>query len=169
MWQYLRMRPGNFPSIRIAQLAALLSHSPNPMMKVMETRELKQLHKWLSVSPPEFWDDHYHFHKESPFRKKKMGKSSCNLLVINTIAPFLYLYGHHQSQEEWIERALELLQEIPCERNSIIQKWQHAGMRPAHAGHSQALLHLKKMYCDKRKCLQCAIGNEIIGGTGKRG
>lgn len=168
MWQFFRMRPINFPPIRIAQFASVLIKSSELLKTCMEARTAKELLEWLgSTKASSFWNTHYHFHKESPNKVKSLGKAFLELIVINTLAPFLYLYGSEHRQQQWIERAIDWAVSLPSEKNVITRKWKSVGLETHHAGHSQGLIHLKRNYCDKRSCLNCAIGHQILASADK--
>lgn len=164
-WKFMRMRPVNFPSIRIAQLAALYNQQQHLFSKVLECHSIDQLGKLFDIQASSYWDSHYTFGKPSKQLSKKLGQGSFELLLINTIAPFLFVYGRQQLKDEISERALEFLYQVPAEVNSVIKKWTVAGMKAKHAGQSQALLQLKKHYCAYTKCLDCQIGNYIISSN----
>ena len=163
MWQFFRMRPANFPTIRIAQLAHLLHVYPNLLNRFLEIEKAADIVHWLTgIVASDFWNTHFHFNKESAVSIKKLGKQSIYSMVINSMAPFLFLYGKYHDQESIQQRAIDMLTEIPAEHNSIIKSWKEAGIKANHAGHSQGLIHLKKNYCDQRNCLKCSIGYEIL-------
>ncbi len=163
VWQFFRMRPVNFPTIRIAQFASFLDkqeHLLYPFLEYSSLAEIRLLFR--DITPAHFWTTHYHFHKESAEKEKTIGDTFIHLLVINTIAPFLYLYGQKRNQKKWIDRAISWMGEIPAESNRTIRKWREAGIRANNAGQSQGLLHLKKHYCDERQCLKCGIGHQVL-------
>jgi len=161
-WKFLRLRPANFPTIRIAQLAALVHQTDSLFSKVLAARDVKELEHLLDVKLSNYWWDHYTFGKASVRQAKALGKSSVQLLIINTIAPFTFLYGRHKKDSRLQERAMELLEALPPEANSVIRRWKSLGMDAKSAYQTQALLQLKSEYCDPRRCLQCAIGNAIL-------
>ncbi len=163
LWKFLRLRPCNFPTIRLAQLAGLLFRSSSLFAKIMETEQLKQLKKYFKMTASGYWDNHYHFKSESDSRlKKSLGILSFNNIVINTIVPFLFLYGDLNDKNNLKERALDFLAGIPAEDNHIIRNWEKNGLSPKNAFESQGLLQLRNKYCRKRRCLNCHIGNKII-------
>ncbi len=161
-WKYMRMRPANFPSIRIAQFATLVYQSSHLFSKILAVQNVKEIEHMFEVKISNYWQTHYVFDKPSIKRKKSLGKNSIHLLIINTIAPFLFLYGKSIDRESLKEKALELLEELQSEKNTIINEWRKLGMNPSSAYQSQALLHLKKNYCDKKNCLNCSIGHAIL-------
>lgn len=161
-WKLLRMRPANFPTIRIAQLAHLLFQSTHLFSKILAAKNVVELEHMFDVNVSPYWHTHYIFDKDSPKRKKKLGKGTIHLLIINTIVPFLFAYGKRKAEDKYVEKALQLLEELPPERNSQITKWKSLGYEPQSAYQTQALLQLKKAYCAKHRCTACAIGNAIM-------
>ncbi len=165
LWKFLRLRPVNFPTVRIAQLASLIFQSSHLFSKIIETKSLKEIEKLFSVSPSEFWLIHFTFKKQSPAKQKALGKNFIHLLTINTIIPFIFIYGKWKDEEKYVSYALELLEEIPSEKNAILSRWKEAGIKSTNALTSQSLLQLKNNYCNKRRCLECAIGNKLLRGA----
>ena len=162
MWQFLRLRPPSFPTVRIALLAVLIHQSTHLFSKVLEAESVETLEKLLTVQVSDYWLTHYVFDKVSQKRKKSLGKSTIQLIIINTIIPFLFLYGKRKSEEKYKEKALKLLETLPAEKNKIIEKWQSLDFKTQNAYQTQSLLHLKKHYCDAQQCLRCAIGSIIL-------
>lgn len=161
-WKFLRMRPASFPTIRIAQFAQLIFSSVHLFSKILVAKNVEELEHLFDLKLSNYWQTHYVFDKASVKRNKKLGKSAIHLLVINTIAPFLFLYGKRKDNEDYKEKAFQLLEEIKPEKNSIITKWKALGMEPESAYQTQALLQLKNEYCTKKRCLECAVGNAIL-------
>ena len=161
-WKFMRMRPANFPTIRIAQLARLLFQSHHLFSKMLAAKNVKEIENMFELQISNYWLTHYTFGKESPKRKKSLGKSTIYLFIINTIAPFLFLYGQIKDDHTFKDRALQLLEELPAEKNSIITKWQELGVETSNASHTQALLQLKNEFCKPKRCLECGIGNVIL-------
>jgi len=162
LWKFMRLRPMNFPTIRLAQFAQLVYQSSGLFSKMVTTQNRQNLHKYFDISLPPYWNDHFKFGKTSTPRSKKFGKTARNNIIINTIVLFQFLYGKINNQPLLRENALKLLEDLPPEENNIIEGWKKLGIVPANALHSQALIHLKKKYCEKRKCLQCDVGVKII-------
>ena len=128
----------------------------------MESETLKELQEIYSVGVSDYWETHFIFDKESPRQKRLMGKKALDLIVINTIVPFLYAYGLHKSDERLCMRASSFLAETPAEVNYITRLWDGAGLPVKTAADSQALIQLQKEYCDLKKCLYCRIGYEYL-------
>lgn len=163
LWKFLRMRPQNFPTVRLAQFAALVVQSSHLFSKILETKEVKQSQALFTDIPIHpYWETHYRFDKESPASGKQLGKSSVNTLLMNTVALFLFSYGEHMQQPYFTSRALKLLENIPAEINHITTDFANLGVNIFTAFESQALLELKNNYCDYKKCLQCGVGIKIL-------
>jgi len=163
IWKYSRMHPSNFPDIRIAQTVELLRKHEHFFAVILECNSITELRKVLEPDHlPEFWDEHYRMGTESRVRKKALGRSTRDLIIINGIIPLLFMYGHHQHQPHLQERALRLLEELPGEQNHIIRMWSELGIKSTSAQDSQALIQLKNNYCDAKRCLQCSIGHELL-------
>lgn len=161
-WRFLRLRPNNFPHVRIAQLANLYHRSYGLLSQLMEKETIKEVRDLLRGGTSEYWLNHYTFGGCAPSYPKTLSDSSLNLIIINTIVPFLYAYGIHRGKEKLCTRATTFLEELKPENNHIIRMWCECGLKVAHAGDSQALIQLKKEYCDKKKCLYCRIGYEYL-------
>jgi len=162
-FQYFRLRPINFPTIRIAQLAMIYGSQQNLFSKLIGLNKLKDFYSIFSNHTTEFWQSHYTFSRSSKPMKKSISKSFIDLLLINTIIPLQYCYQKQNGIDNH-EDILKLIQEIKSEKNGIVDKFQSLKPVSISAMESQALLQLKNLYCDKNKCLQCVIGNNILKG-----
>ncbi|WP_316800723.1 DUF2851 family protein [Pedobacter frigidisoli] len=163
MWKFLRMRPQNFPSLRLAQFAALIikaNHLFSKAMEIEDVTELRALFESLPVN--EYWLTHYHFRKETARVGIQIGKASVDNLLLNTVALFLFAYGKHTGTDGYVARAIKLLESLPAEHNAITDKFAEAGVKIEHAFASQGILQLKKYYCDNKKCMCCGIGIKIL-------
>ncbi|HNS11946.1 MAG TPA: DUF2851 family protein [Bacteroidia bacterium] len=161
-WKFLRLRPVNFPTIRIAQLANLLTRTNRLFSEILEIKDFAEGKKIFQVAASSYWSMHYNFGKKSPERRKILGNKSIESIFINVIAPVLFSYGMRNNSLKHRDRAVLILEEIAAEVNSIISKWIEIGIKPQSALHSQALLTLKKNYCSEKKCLTCGIGISLI-------
>ena len=161
-WRFLRLRPGNFPHVRLAQLANLYYKERSLFSRIMEADTLEAVRKLLTVTTSPYWEEHFNFRKVSSSRGKQVGKNAQNLIVINTVIPFLYAYGLHKADELLCERATGFLESLKAEDNHIIRHWSGAGLPVSTAADSQALLQLQKEYCDKKDCLRCRFGFEYL-------
>lgn len=162
-WKFLRMRPQNFPTLRLAQFAALIQKSAHLFSKILEidnTSELRALFENLPLN--EFWKTHYHFNKEARKVLLQLGDGAVDSLLINTVSVFLFAYGKFTGQENYVTRALKLLESIAAERNSIVDLYVKAGYKANNATQTQALLQLKHAYCDRKNCLSCAVGVHLL-------
>ena len=161
-WKFLRMRPQNFPHIRLSQLTDLYCRQAADFSRLVGTRDTAELQRLLTAQCTPYWETHYSFGTQSARRAKTLQRGSIDLLVINTVAPLLFAYGRAQADEELCERAFCLLESTRAERNYITRSWEAAGIRAAHAADSQALYRLKNAYCDRRDCLRCRFGAEYL-------
>jgi hypothetical protein len=153
--------------LRLAQFSALVIKSSHLFSKVLEIRDARligELFKDLPVSP--YWSGHYRFEKQSAGVAVQLGSSSINNLLLNSVAITLFSYGKYTSNEEIKDRAINLLETIPFEANQITRRFLDIGVKKGNSDRSQALLHLKKSYCDLKKCLNCAIGTKIVNPKG---
>ncbi|MFC2151323.1 DUF2851 family protein [Bacteroidota bacterium] len=162
LWKFLRSRPGNFPTIRIAQFATLIYNSSSLFSKILETKTISDFYNLFIADPSEYWKNHYVFNKESVKKTKGLGKSAIDVLLINTVIPFMFIYGKIKSIPELQERSISLLENIKPEKNSIVYKWGDLGLKASSAYNTQALIQLKNKYCNHKKCLNCQIGNYLI-------
>ncbi len=162
IWKFMRMRPINFPTIRLAQFASLLTKSESLLSEILKTKELSDIIQLFDVKASDYWDTHYHFNNTSRKAVKHLGESAIHILLINTVVPFIFIYGEKNGKNNLKQRAIDILSNLPPESNNIITGWSEAGIDAQHASDSQALIHLKKNYCDKKKCLYCQIGMRVI-------
>lgn len=163
LWKFMRMRPVNFPTIRIAQLAALLNKHKSLLQLIIEAQDISKLKALFKVEASEYWHSHYQFDVPASKRESKnMGDRSIDLLLINTIIPLLFSYGKKQANEEIGEKLITLLRNLKPEQNKVINEWKQLGIQVSSALESQGLLQLRTSYCDLKKCLTCSIGNSII-------
>ncbi|MEZ5197498.1 MAG: DUF2851 family protein [Bacteroidales bacterium] len=140
LWRLLRLRPVNFPTIRLAQFADLVFKSSHLFSKILQTETLDQLTADFNVGVSEYWQAHYIFDKPSAKKKKELGKSAINLIIINTIIPFLFVYGTTRNNPKIVDRSLKFLDQIPGESNAIISRWKLLGMNVQTAFYTQALI-----------------------------
>lgn len=161
-WNFLRLRPQNFPHIRLSQLANLYYQRKAGLSQLVECKTVDQLKTLLSTHVTPYWETHYTFGSLSAKNEKHLSSGSLNLLMINTAIPMLFAVGRHRQKEELCDRAFDLLEQLKPENNHIIRMWQQCGLPVQSAGDSQALIQLKKEYCDKRDCLRCRFGYEYL-------
>jgi len=161
-WNFLRLRPQNFPHIRLSQLANLYHQRKAGLSQLIECKTIDQLKALLSSHVTPYWETHYTFGSLSAKNEKHLSYGSLNLLMINTAIPMLFAMGRHRQKEELCDRAFDLLEQLKPENNYITRMWQQCGLPVLSAGDSQALIQLKKEYCDKRDCLRCRFGYEYL-------
>ena len=159
--QFFRLRPPNFPTIRLSQLASLYVNHKNLFSKVIETNALTNFYKLFNASTSEFWKTHYTFQKESTLSTKVLTNSFIDLLLINTILPIKFCYSKEKGQDNNAV-FLEIANQMASEKNSIIDAFNGLKKVATSSLHSQALIQLKTEYCSKHKCLQCAVGSKLI-------
>jgi hypothetical protein len=162
LWKFSKLRPSNFPTVRIAQFAKLIHKSSRMFSRILESKELNKIYELFNIELGDFWLTHYTFQKESTKRSKKLGKQAITTIIINTIVPFLFIFGERKNKEEYKEKAIKFLNELPPENNSITKRWTNIGIKQENAYQTQALIHLKNEYCNQKKCLDCDIGNQLI-------
>ena len=166
-WKFLRLRPQNFPHIRLSQLANLYYERKTGLSQLVECKDLFSLQSLLSTKVTPYWETHYTFGSISDLNEKNLSPFSMNLLMINTCIPMLFAYGRHSAKEALCNRAFDFLEQLKAENNYIIRLWKECGLTVKNAGDSQALIQLKKEYCDKKECLRCRIGYEYLKKTKK--
>ncbi len=162
LWKFMRLRPISFPSIRIAQFAQLIHHSSHLFSKILEVRSTRELSKLFKVSTSDYWREHYVFGKPSVTKSKPLGRDFIDTIIINTVVPFLFVYGKKKGLPKQTDKAFRFLEELMPEKNSILTKWNEIGVDATNSYQSQALLELKNEYCVRKKCLTCGIGNKIL-------
>ena len=159
---FLRMRPGNFPTIRLAQLAMLIHESMHLFSKIKEAASIDEVKNCMDVTANDYWHYHYRFDELSVFKKKKLGLAMIGNIIINTIVPVLFAYGNYHDENKYKQKALDWLSLINAETNLIIKGFHQLGVPCETAYDSQALLELKTQYCDSKRCLECAVGNYLL-------
>ena len=159
---FLRMRPSAFPTVRLAQLAMLVHTSAHLFSTIRETTSLTELKKMFSVTANDFWHYHYNFSESAAYKPKNLGYQMIDNIIINTVAPLLFAYGHLHKEHQYMERAMQWLRELASEKNTITFGFSQLCIANKNAFDSQALKELKTNYCDKKRCLDCAIGNALI-------
>ncbi len=159
---FLRMRPGNFPTVRLAQLAILITESSHLFSKIKEATSAAEIKKWFDITANDYWHYHYKFDELSSYKKKKLGDAMLCNIIINTICPVLFAWGNYHKDQGYKNKALRWLEEISPEKNSITKGFQQIGVENKNACDSQALIELKNEYCNKKRCLDCAVGNAVL-------
>lgn len=161
-WKFMRMRPVNFPTVRLAQLAQMIHLNGCLFSKIKEATCVDEVKLLFNVKASEYWDTHYRFSIEGPAKPKHLGESTADVLIINAVVPLLFCYGRFHKDESYCEKALEYLEDITAEDNSITRSFTACGISSTNAMQSQALLHLYNHYCRRKQCLECSIGNYLL-------
>lgn len=159
--QFFKHRPDNFPTIRLAQLAMVYHLHRNLFSKIIVAKTIEEIYRIFTISVSDYWKSHYNFDKVSPKKEKALSKSFIDLLIINTIVPIQFAYANSLGKEN-AELLINFLSNIPPEKNNIIEKFSTFGIKSKNAFQSQSLLQLKNEYCNHKKCLQCAVGLELL-------
>lgn len=164
-WKFLRLRPANFPSIRIAQFASLIAVNKNLFSKFIESKSYADLLMIFDVSQSEYWRKHYRFGHKAKSDVNDFGQSSKDNLIINSVIPLLVAYGMERGEQMYIDRAQEILQQMPSEANKITRMWDTLDWNVKSAFDSQGLIHLFNNYCQHKNCLNCSIGISLLRST----
>lgn len=157
-WRFLRLRPQNFPYIRLAQLARLYHSRQADFACLLEAQDIKAIRALLSHGVSDYWQEHYTFGKSAPKQPKTLQNSSVDIILINTIVPLLFAYGKYRQDNALCERAVDFLEKAKAEHNAITRVWDEVGIKAQNAADSQALIQLKHRYCDRKDCLRCRFG-----------
>lgn len=165
-WRLLRLRPANFPTIRLAQLACFLHQNESLFSKIIYSKDIKELLGLFNLSQSDYWKEHYLIGKQASREIPSMGVGSKEIMIINTIIPLLFAYGLQKDNEEYKQKALQFLSQLKAEKNNITQKWIGLQWKPKNAFDSQGQIELFNNFCKLKKCLECKIGNEILNKGG---
>ena len=178
-WKFMRMRPVNFPTIRIAQIAQLIHKNGCMFAKIREADTIEQIRTLFDVKASAYWDTHYRFptttntigpsrqDKQKPNQNdsptaKRIGDGTIDVLIINAVIPLLFCYGKYHKDERYCEQALRFWESTNAEDNTVVRDFARNGITATNAMQSQALLHLYNHYCKRKRCLECSIGNVIL-------
>ncbi|MBF6607978.1 MAG: DUF2851 family protein [Flavobacterium sp.] len=161
--EFFKHRPDNFPTIRLSQLANLYHSHKNLFSEIIDVQSMSDLYKLFQIGTGEYWETHYQFDRLSPPKKKNLSRKFIDLLFVNTVLPLRFAYS--KSRGEMDEVAINMIATVAAEQNVIVERFARCGLTARNAADSQALLQLKKQYCDKGLCLQCAIGIETLKST----
>lgn len=162
VWKFFRLRPSSFPTIRMAQFSSFNLKHQGLFSYIMEARSIKDLYALFDLEIPDYWEDHYVFDKVSERQTKSIGTDFKNVIIMNALLPFIFVYGRSRKETIYSEFAIELMSQMPAENNKVIRNWSKLGLKPRNAVESQALLQLKNQYCSQSRCLQCAIGHQLM-------
>lgn len=162
LWKFLRLRPQNFPHIRLVQLANLYCQKKAGLQQLIDCETIDGIRECLETNVTPYWESHYTFGSTTCKTEKYLSQKTQDLLIINTVVPVLFAYGRAHGKEKLCDRAFDILERIKPENNYIVRMWQQCGLIVTCAGDSQALIQLKKEYCDKKDCLRCRFGYEYL-------
>lgn len=165
LWNFLRLRPASFPTLRIAQLARMYEQHQAVLQELLEIEDPKPLIRFFQLQASEYWDTHYLFDRKSKSKNKKFGIQSIQLMLINGIIPLMFLYGKEMNKLHLCDRAILFLESLPPENNAIIRRWKSCGVEAHNALESQGLLQLRNTRCSKKLCLDCNIGYQLLRGN----
>lgn len=161
-WKFMRLRPANFPTLRLAQFASLLRRSENIFSAILDATQYDTVESLLTVEPSRYWKTHYRFGKKAKAEVQGFGEPSRAMVVINAIAPMLMAYGKRMDEQRYVDQAVRILQAVRAEHNKIITGWKKLGCSSQHAWDSQGLIELYNNFCQRRECLNCSIGSAIL-------
>ncbi len=161
-WKFLRLRPANFPTIRLAQFASLLCSHRNIFSNLIEVSRYQQLIHFFEIHQSAYWKAHYRFGKKSKGEVPGVGESGKENIIINTVVPLFVAYGQSHDDYSFVEKAITILQSIPSERNKITRIWHELGYVSKTAFDSQGLIELYNNFCQRRACLNCTIGSALL-------
>ncbi len=162
VWKFHRLRPASFPTLRIAQLAWLAAHGEHLFSKVLEAKSLREIEHFLAAETSDYWAEHYDFGKKSARKGASLSRDRIHLIAANVAAPMLFLRSKIRGPESLAARAMQLLESLPAEKNSIVEGFERIGWPCRDGFQSQALVHLHKNFCSQKKCLDCAIGAHLL-------
>jgi hypothetical protein len=170
LWRFLRLRPGNFPTIRLVQLAALLARKSFLFDKLLHCNEVEELRNLFEAEPLPYWRNHYRPCVASSQKSKKLGRQTIDLIIINTVVPLFFAFGKLRDNYTYQQKAFDFLASLPAEKNSTVNGWarKNIGVKATSAAQSQGLVYLKKIYCDHRKCLSCRVGCKVVSKNFER-
>ncbi|MBX2844886.1 MAG: DUF2851 family protein [Saprospiraceae bacterium] len=165
LWRFATMRPAAFPTIRLAQFVQVLFQSESLFGDLLYIHDVTAIKERFAYPASEYWDTHYTFDNEKSNRPKRIGATTVENILINTIIPFKFLYGQRKQDQNLIQKSLQLLETIRPEKKSITKRWQALGISIEHAFDSQALIYLRKQYCAQFRCLHCQVGVQLLKQT----
>lgn len=162
LFKMLRMRPSGFPQVRIAQLASIIHTYPSLFDQIIKAKDVGTLRLLFQTNPSEYWKTHYTFGESSVLKTKYLGKNSLDSLIINVVVPILFAYSKFVGDEKMGSTSIEFLEKLDAENNTIVKSFSNLGLSSKSSFDSQALIQLKREYCDKKKCLFCRIGYNVL-------
>ena len=161
-WKFMRMRPSNFPTIRLAQMAQLIHKNGCLFSKIKAAKNTVEVKALFDVEASEYWEMHWRFGVSTESKPKHLGETTADVLTINAVAPLLFCYGKLHKDESVCETALQFLEETEAEDNAVIRHYAQCGIKAENAMQTQALLHLYSYFCKRKRCIECRIGNVLL-------
>lgn len=166
IWKYSRMRPSNFPDLRLAQLAMIIHRSEGQLYRhVVNCKLPGSIRQLFRQRASDYWSSHYRLGSEAVFLKKTIGEQAISNIIINTVVPVMFVHAKESRGLNTTDGAIGLLEKLPPENNNIIRKWRQIIDSVDNAGITQGLLELRKYYCLTKKCLKCMVGHQVLGGS----
>ena len=164
-WKFMRMRPSNFPTIRLAQMAQLIHKNGCLFSKIREAKNGDEVKALFDVAASEYWETHYRFSVSTESKPKHLGNATADVLIINAVTPLLFCYGKLHKDESVCDTAIQFLEDTEAEDNTVIRHYAQCGITAENAMQTQALLHLYSYFCKRKRCLECRIGNVLLHKT----
>jgi len=161
-WKFMRMRPSNFPTIRLAQMAQLIHKNGCLFSKIKAAKNTAEVKALFDVATSDYWETHWRLGVPTEAKPKHLGEATADVLIINAVAPLLFCYGRLHKDESACDTAMQFLEDTEAEDNAIIRHYAQCGVKAENAMQTQALLHLYNMYCKRKRCLECRIGNVLL-------
>ena len=161
-WKFMRMRPSNFPTIRLAQMAQLIHKNGCMFSKIRAAKDTAEVKALFDVTTSEYWETHWRFGVATEPKPKHLGDATADVLIINAVTPLLFCYGKLHKDESVCDTAMQFLEDTEAEDNAIIRHYAQCGVKAENAMQTQALLHLYGMYCKRKRCLECRIGSVLM-------
>lgn len=161
-WKFLRLRPANFPTIRLAQLSLFLSHGEHLFSRIQESTNINDIYALFTTKVPTYWRTHFRFGEVASESAKNLGRGTIHLILINAVIPILFAYALYKKDEFQMEKTISLLESIPGEINKITLKYKKLGFSVSNASSTQGILHLAKYFCTFKRCLECPVGHQIL-------
>ncbi len=162
IWRFMRMRPASFPTIRISQLSHIIFNTKGILNNTFELNSLSDIYYLLKSKASHYWNNHYRFDEEVLGKEKKLGITTINILLVNSIIPMMFVYGKSRNNHIYIDKALNWLSSIKPENNKITKEFTELGLTPINAMQSQSMIQLFNFYCIKKRCLHCRFGQILL-------
>lgn len=165
-WKFGRMRPLNLPTVRIAQFAQLIARCDGSFADLLQATRADQLYALFEVSAGDYWTTHFTFDRPSRAQPKHLGRIAAQHLIINALVPTLFALGRLQGRQVLCDRAMDILEQLPAEHNSLLDGWSILGLKADTAARGQALVELRNSYCVQKRCMECSIARQLLRSQG---